>query len=400
MRITFLLTQSLERPSGLGRYWPMARVLAAQGHQVTIFALHPGWSGLAPRQYTRDQVCVHYVGAMHIQQTAGGKRYYSSLQFLIVVLLATWRLTWHALRAPSDLIVLAKAQPMNGVAGILAHLLRRIPLWLDCDDYETGSNRFANRWQRRVVAWFESRLPQWADGVSVNTEFMRKYVLARGVAPERVCLLPNGVERERFRHMNDTAVERLREQWHLRDRRCVAYVGSLSLVNHAVDILLAAFAEVARDLADVLLLIVGDGEDAAEVQGLARQLGVSERTRFLGRIPPAEVPAYYRLAAVSVDPVRDDEASQARSPLKLFESWAAGVPFVTGDVGDRHTLLADGLNGILVTPDDPIALAKGIKRVLQTQSLAESLRQNGLTTVEGFWWDVLIQDWIRQFIDR
>src|SRR5512139_998723 len=171
MRITFLLTQSLERPSGLGRYWPMARVLASQGHHVTILALHPDWSNLALRHFTREQVRVHYVGPMHIRQTARGKSYYSPFQLLIVVLLSTLRLTWYALHTPSEVILLCKAQPMNGVAGWLVHKLRRVPLWLDCDDYETGSNRFASRWQRGVVAWFENRLPHWAERISVNTEF-------------------------------------------------------------------------------------------------------------------------------------------------------------------------------------------------------------------------------------
>ena len=51
-----------------------------------------------------------------------------------------------------------------------------------------------------------------------------------------------------------------------------------------------------------------------------RSLGVQERVCFVGRVPPDRAPLYYRLADVSIDPVRADEASQARSPLRLFES--------------------------------------------------------------------------------
>ncbi len=400
MRITFLLTQSLERPSGLGRYWPMARVLASQGHQVTILALHPAWFNLALRRFTREQVQVHYVGPMHIRQNDRGKNYYNPLQLIGVVLFSTLRLTWYALRTPSDVILLGKAQPMNGMAGLLVRKLRRISLWLDCDDYETGSGRFASDWQRRVVAWFEQRLPQWAERVSVNTEFMRRYVLAHGVAPERVCLIPNGVEHERFMPINNSEVECLREQWHLHDRRCAVYVGSLSLANHAVDLLLAATAELVQVLPDLLLLIVGSGEDDAVLRDLARQLGLHEHVRFFGMVPSSQVPLYYHLAEVSVDPVRDDEASQARSPLKLFESWATGVPFVTGAVGDRRTLLANGVNGILVVPNDPHALAEGIKRVLLDRTLAKSLQHNGTLALEQFWWDVLMQDWAGGICER
>jgi glycosyltransferase involved in cell wall biosynthesis len=345
----------------------------------------------------RERVQVYYVGPMHIRQTTQGKGYYHPLQLLMVVFFSTLRLTWYALRTPSDVIFLGKAQPMNGVAGLLVHQLRRVPLWLDCDDYETGSNRFAGRGQRRVVAWFESHLPKRVERISVNTEFMHSYVLARGVAPERVRLIPNGVERERFGPVNSAEVERLREQWHLRDRRCVIYVGSLSLVNHAVDILLVAFAGLVHDLPDTVLVIVGSGEDEAALRKQVERLGLRERVCFVGAVPANQVPLYYHLAEVSVDPVRDDEASQARSPLKLFESWAAGIPFVTGDVGDRRTLLAGGAAGVLVAPGDPIALGDGIKQVLRDLALAKSLRENGLLAVEQFWWDVLVRDWMNNY---
>ena len=394
MRITFLLTQSLERPSGLGRYWPMARVLARQGHCVTILALHPDWSHLTTRCFVREQVRVNYVGQMHIRQTAEGKTYYSPFRLLSVVILSTLRLTWHAFRTPSDLIIIGKAQPMNGLAGLLVHQLRRVPLWLDCDDYEAGSNRFAGRWQRWLVAWFEDHLPPWVEQVSVNTSFMRSYVLSRGVAPDRVRLIPNGVERERFADVDYAEVERLRAQWHLPDRRCVIYLGSLSLASHAVDVLLTAFSKLVRDVPDAVLLLVGGGEDAAKLQAQAAQLGVQERVCFVGRVPPDRAPLYYHLADVSIDPVRADEASQARSPLKLFESWAAGVPFVTGDVGDRRAWLADGAAGVLVAPGDPLALAEGIQRVLQDHELAERLRAKARLEMERYWWDVLVQEWI------
>ncbi len=68
---------------------------------------------------------------------------------------------------------------------------------------------------------------------------------------------------------------------------------------------------------------------------------------------------------VSVEPVYDDLAARARSPLKILESLAVGTPVVAGDVGDRREMLYDGQAGLLVKPGDSDALATGILALLQ-----------------------------------
>jgi glycosyltransferase involved in cell wall biosynthesis len=109
--------------------------------------------------------------------------------------------------------------------------------------------------------------------------------------------------------------------------------------------------------------------------------------RFVGRVAPAEVAAYYRLADVSVDPVRDDPASRARSPLKLFESWAMDTPFVTADVGDRAELLGHPRAGGLAVDDSPESLAEQLRVVLQDNALAQTYRELGKKRAEDAYWD-------------
>jgi glycosyltransferase involved in cell wall biosynthesis len=110
-------------------------------------------------------------------------------------------------------------------------------------------------------------------------------------------------------------------------------------------------------------------------------------------VPPDQVSLYYRLADVSVDPVRDDEAARGRSPLKLFESWASEVPFITADVGDRRNLMEaqdeGAAAGLLARPGDPDSLAEAIQRVLMTPTLASQLRQAGRERLPAFTWERL-----------
>lgn len=394
MRITFLLTQSLESPSGLGRYWPIARELAQLGYQVTILALHPDYKNLWRRQFDRDGVCIRYGGQMHVRKSGSHKTYFSPTRLLLVTALATWWLSIAALRTPADAYHLGKPHPMNGLAGLIASRLRRKPLYVDCDDYEAASNRFGGGWQRRIVAFFEDRLPRWAVGVTVNTRFVKQRLRGLGVPEDRIVYVPNGVERARFADTVEAtgAAVRLRQELGLVNRPVILYVGSLSLASHAVDLLLEAFKLVVAQLPEAALVLVGGGEDLARLRRQSQDLGIERQVRFVGRVPPDAVAPYYQLADVSVDPVHDNPANRARSPLKVVESLASGTPVVTGDVGDRSLQLAQG-GGLLVSPGDPGALAEALVKILRGQTLRARLAREALAGQEWYYWDTLVQGW-------
>ena len=120
-------------------------------------------------------------------------------------------------------------------------------------------------------------------------------------------------------------------------------------------------------------------------------MGMIEAVRFCGYVTGSDIPLYYRLADVTVDPVYDDPSGRGRLPLKLFESWAAQVPFVTGDVGDRRMVLGSPPAGILAQPGDPASLSSSILQVLQNPELTNELVQRGLERARLFSWERLAQ---------
>lgn len=389
MRILFLLTQDLESPSGLGRYFPLARWLARSGHQVQIAALHGDYQNLERRRFERDGVQVWYVGQMHVLKRGSDKQYYPTGRLLAISAGATWNLSRAALQSAADIVHIGKPHPMNGMAGLLAKYLRGRRVLLDCDDYEAGSTHFSGDWQKWGVSLFENRLPKRVDHITTHTHFVQDRLVAAGIPPQRISYIPNGVDPERFKGVTAEEVARLRAELELEGKPVVAYIGSLSLSNHPVDLLLSAFERLHAEIPEAVLVLVGSGEDSQQLESMARTLGLQERVRFCGRVAPAKVALYYRLADVSVDPVYDDAAARGRSPLKLFESWISGTPFVSADVGEREFLLGDPPAGILAQAGEADSLAQAIYTVLAERELAETLRQRGLVRVQNFTWDRL-----------
>lgn len=395
MRIVFLSTLSLTYASFIGRVYPLSGALRRMGHDVQIVTLHHDWPSRFGGSWNvlNDVASIHYVGPMHVRGLGDERRQLRGAALLWAAAVATVQLTRYALRWPADLYHVWKPHPFNGVAGLIAARLRGRPVIVDCDDYEAMSSRFSGRWQQRVVRFFEDGLPRRAGAATANTHFWtERLVDTLHLPPERVAYLPNGVDPARFAPPAPGVVERLRQELGLADRAVVVYVGILSRIGHPLDLLLEAFAQVARVLPRAHLLWVGGGEDGAALRRRAAEMGLGARMTFAGLVPPEEVAAYYRLGDCAVDPVRDDVHARARCPLKVLESMACGVPVVTGDVGDRRELLGGGQAGLLVRPGDAAALAGGIQELL---SDAERQRVLGLAArreVERYRWNRLAVD--------
>ncbi len=389
-RIAFLLTQNLESPSGLGRYGPIGRELSKLGHDVEIFALHPAFDTLEDKSIDINGVKVHYVAPMHVKKEGDTKQYYSSAELILVIIKATWHLSRAAIRNPADFIHVGKPHPMNSIAGIFGRIINRSELYLDCDDYEAASGRFSNNMQKSIISWFEKWMPSRVSLITTNTKFMEEKIISWGTPVKKIFYLPNGVDAERFPPPEPDKVELMREDLGLVGKNVVCYIGSLSSPSHSVSLLLEAFQKLLEVHSNSILLLVGGGEDIDVLKEIAIRLGISDATRFCGKVPPESVTIYYYLADVSVDPVYDNEVAKGRSPLKLFESWACGVPVVCGDVGDRSSLLGDPPAGILTDPGDPKSLAEGIHRIIEDPGLADELRKRGMERVKSFTWDNLV----------
>jgi glycosyltransferase involved in cell wall biosynthesis len=278
---------------------------------------------------------------------------------------------------------------MNGMAGLVERYLKRKLVFLDCDDFEMANLHFGADWQKVGVRWFETTMPRLVDYVSVHTYFLRDQVISLGVHPDRILYLPHGVDIERFDQVDQVKVEALRSELGLAGKKVITFIGSLSLPSHPVEILLDAFQQVNTAAPQTTLLIVGGGEEYDHLVARVNWLDLKDKVIFRGRIPGADVPLYYRLADVSAEPVVDNSVGRSSLPIKMFESWAAGVPFVTQDVGDRKMVLGEPPAGIVARAGDANSLAAGILRILSNPDLAQRLQQLGYEQAKKYSWTSL-----------
>lgn len=390
MRILFLLTQSLESPGGGGRYLPLAKALTQIGYRVTMVALHHDYAHAKRKHFMQDNIEIIYAGQMHVRKTGNKKEYYGPLKLLWVTAVATIALTWYALRLPCDAIHVCKTQPMNGFAAWVANRLRRLPIFLDSDDFEAINNRFSSGWQQKIVAWFEDWMPSFSTGITAGNHFIADRFQRLGFPSERIVIVPNGVDRERFAILDSPQakqpLEELRHSFGLNDgMSLIVYVGTLSLVSHAVDLLLEAYVDVVAKMPNAFLLIVGGGEDFDKLRRLAQQLNLTSHLHFVGKVPAKQVPMYYRIADVTIDPRRQSLEAESSLSLKLVESIVAGVPCITADVGDRRQLA--GAASLVIPPNDPEALSTAILQVLNDTQLQTRLTKAIKDVRESHYWD-------------
>lgn len=187
-----------------------------------------------------------------------------------------------------------------------------------------------------------------------------------GVAPERVTRIPNGVDLEAFTPLTPPAPVAPAER--------IVFLGRLRREKR-VDVLLQAFAAVARERSAATLLLVGDGPERAALEAQAARLGLAERVRFLGHI--AEPLAVLRGATALALPSDSEGLSNA-----LLEGMACALPIVATRIGGTDELVRDEVEGLLVTPGDAAGLAASLSRLLSEPDLARRLGDAGRRRVE------------------
>jgi glycosyltransferase involved in cell wall biosynthesis len=137
------------------------------------------------------------------------------------------------------------------------------------------------------------------------------------------------------------------------------------------DVLIKATAIIRNDFPDFFVEFLGKGPANRELKDLVSQLRLEQNCKFSGLLPHAEVLKRMAIARTVILPSRSDNC-----PYALIESIAVGTPVIASNVGGIPEIIRDGVDGFLVPPGNPEALAEKIKAILTDQNLRETMSNN------------------------
>jgi glycosyltransferase involved in cell wall biosynthesis len=217
----------------------------------------------------------------------------------------------------------------------------------------------------RLYLRAEDFLTRYADIVVANSEAGREYLIKRGIAPERVKVIYNGLNLTRL-NSNRKDVERIRQALGLLTGGQVVGIMARLFPVKRHDIFLQAAALVNQAIPETRFAIVGDGPWRSYLEALSQKLGLESKVAFLGE--QREVGPY--LAAFDVAALTSETEGCSNSVL---EAMAVGKPVVATDVGGNRELIDNGETGFLVPFGDPKALSEAIIRLLRDPVLARMI---------------------------
>ncbi len=211
-----------------------------------------------------------------------------------------------------------------------------------------------------------------ARTVVTVSDFNAHWLARGGVGAERVVVVRNGLDLARFPFDEP------------RSRRpTVAAVGRL-VPKKGFDTLVDAMAVLATRGVEATCRIAGGGDEGPALAQRVRDRRVEDRVAFAGPLPQREVALLLHEAAVFAAPSRvASDGDRDGLPTTILEAMACGAPVVSTAVTGIPEAVRDGETGLLVPPDDPVALADALLRCLMDEDLRVRLARNARAYVES-----------------
>lgn len=264
-------------------------------------------------------------------------------------------------------ILHAHSPALIGLAGLRAAKRLKLPFlyeirafWEDAA-VGNGTGREGSA-MYRLTRMLETHVVRGADAVAVICEGLRSDLVRRGIAADKIMVSPNGVDLDLFGDPPPPDVA-LMDQLGLRGAEVIGFIGSF-YDYEGLDDLIAAMPLLVARRPDAALLMVGGGPMEAALRAQAAASPVSERIRFVGRVPHQEVERYYSLTDILAYPRKSMRLTDLVTPLKPLEAMAQRRLVAASDVGGHRELIEDGVTGTLFGPDDPAALAAALAGLL------------------------------------
>ncbi|WP_322480869.1 glycosyltransferase family 4 protein [Thermogemmatispora sp.] len=373
-----------EKGAAASRISQYAEHLVQRGHKVTVLTTVPNYpSGVVPPEYRgrllqeemRSGVRVVRIWSYTSPNRGFVRRVLAHLSFGCLAPV----LGGQAVGRP-DLLIVESHPLFNAIAG------RLLARWKGCPYIFTVSDLWPesavqlgvlrNRLLIRLAEWLEWSSYERAALVWVLTEGIRDQLLRRGLAPEKIFFLTNGVDTGKFFPRPQSEA---RQQLGWQEPFTVLYAGTLG-ISHGLTTVLDA-AEQLRSYPAIRIRLVGDGGAKPELLAEARRRGL-ENVIFMDPFPHEQVPLLLAAADACLIIMRKLPLFTGALPCKMYEALACGRPILLAVDGEARRLAEEAGAAIFVEPENPTALAQAILQLYQQPGLAQALSTRGRTLAE------------------
>ena len=353
LRILVLNWQDRENPQSGGAEVHLHETfgrLAKRGHSVTL--LVSGWPGATPRAEL-DGMEVHRTGGRYTFSIAAPLYYRRHLRHV-----------------PFDVVV----EDLNKVPLFAPGWCEAPPVLLVHHLFGLTAFREASFPVAAATWLLERPIPRAFQGVPTIavSDSTREDLAARGMDPDQIQVIPNGIDLDRF----TPGPEQNRES-----EPSLLYVGRLKRYK-GVDLILQAVARMNSDGVACRLRIAGGGDYRQELEGLSRDLGVESQVEFLGFIPEEDKVRLFQRSWVHL----------LTSPkegwgISNIEAAACGTPTVASDAPGLRDSVQDGRTGFLVPHGDVESLTRRIVQLIHDEDLRRQMGRNAVEFAREFSWE-------------
>jgi glycosyltransferase involved in cell wall biosynthesis len=207
-----------------------------------------------------------------------------------------------------------------------------------------------------------------SDKIVTVSEYVRQYLISEGISSEKITAIPTGIDPEQF--SPDKAAAVLREELKLSPD--IPLVGTIAILRRKKGhhVLLNAIPLVLEKIPEAVFIFAGDGPQKQNILNRISELGLLNKVVMLGL--RKDIPDILKSIDVFVLPTLQETLGTS-----FLEAMAMGKPVIGTNVGGVGEVIKDGVNGYLVEPDNPVALADAIIKMFRDKEKAGQMGIEG-----------------------
>ncbi|WP_265468651.1 glycosyltransferase family 4 protein [Arenimonas daejeonensis] len=362
------------------------------GHEVTVITCAPNFpEGKLFSGYRNAWRQVEMMDGIRVVRvktyiTANEGFLKRTLDYLSFMLIATAMSVFE--RRP-NVVVATSPQFFCAIAGWMVGVLKWRPFVFELRDLWPASIMAVGAMNKSLVIRFleciEIFLYRRADRIVSVTESFREDLAARGVPREKISVVINGVDLDRYEPRPRDA--RLAREFGLEGKFVAGYMGTHGMAHALPKVLEAAERLLHRP--DIAFFFAGSGAERARIEKIVAERDL-HNVRLIPRQPKERMPALWSLCDLSIVPLRDTPVFATVIPSKIFESMGMGVPILMSlPEGEATEIVRRAGAGICVPPEDPELMAKAIAELADDPEEMSRLRSTTYASASQFSRDTL-----------